>query len=60
MYVYGKYIWCYGRDVLAAKYDIQAQYRAEANFTFSEPCIVIHKRDKDQKDTHFFLIVYFN
>jgi len=25
------------------------------SFTFSAPCIVIHRREKDQKDAHFFL-----
>jgi len=29
-------------------------------FTFCEPCIVIHMREKDQKDTHFFLINLFH
>jgi len=29
-------------------------------FIFSEPCIVIHIREKDQPDTYFFLIIYFN
>ena len=31
----------------------------EKNFTFSEPCIVIHKSEKDQQDAHFFSIIYF-
>ena len=26
-----------------------------ANFTFSEPCIMIHIREKDQQDAHFSL-----
>ena len=28
-------------------------------FTISEPCTVIHIREKDQQDAHFFLIIYF-
>ena len=30
------------------------------NFTFSEPCIVIHICEKDQQDAHFFLIINYN
>jgi hypothetical protein len=30
------------------------------NFTLSEPCIVIHIRDKDQRDAHFFSLIYSN
>ena len=29
-------------------------------FTFTEPRIVIHTREKDQQDAHFLLIIYFN
>jgi len=28
------------------------------NFTFSEPCIVKHVRDRDQQDAHFFSLIY--
>jgi hypothetical protein len=31
----------------------------KVNFTFSEPCVVIHTCEKDQKDAHFFLIISF-
>ena len=29
------------------------------NFTFSEPCLVIHMHEKDQQDAHFFLVTHF-
>jgi len=29
-------------------------------FTFSELCIVIHIREKDQQDAHFFSLIYSN
>ena len=29
-------------------------------FTFTEPRIVVHTREKDQQDAHFLLIIYFN
>jgi len=29
-------------------------------FIFSEPCIVIHIREKDEQDAHFFSLIYSN
>ena len=29
-------------------------------FTFTEPCIVIHKCENDQQDAHFFSLIYSN
>jgi len=29
-------------------------------FIFSEPCIVIHTRENDQLDAHFFSFIYSN
>jgi len=30
----------------------------ELDFTFSELCSVIHMREKDQQDAHFFSLIY--
>jgi len=30
------------------------------DFTFSEPCIVIHTRENDQQDEHFCSFIYSN
>ena len=35
------------------------RYVFQANFTVSEPRIVLHPREKDQQDAHFFFIIYF-
>jgi len=30
------------------------------DFTFSEPCVVMHVCERDQQDAHLFFVIYFN
>ena len=43
----------YDRPGLLSHILILPKSEYETNFTFSEQCIVIHIREKDQQDAHF-------
>jgi len=56
-----------GRVIVVVKIKVADNWKIKSgiilkqvNFTLSEPCIVIHIRDKDQQDAHFFSLIYFN